>query len=282
MKHIDENTLERFVLQPGRLDKELVHSIGEHLSQCRTCSETLEFLTSVHSDLNSLDYHNQNRIDGFVRALFRTSNVIPLVPFKPRLDLNAFDGKYTTVLAAMTKPVDQSRFHTLGTFASQTENAVLRVTHDRQAQALRLYVHSEDPRASAYSIISTPELSTDFVTDVHGHLTIAATETLLNADWNSLKPVLHLKVAEYPLSVATLRTATRDHPLVIKSDPAVVLEAWIINGELVFQVETSGSGFSRAVVEYSIDKKVLVNMVNGTGKCAFDTSVDKVVIRFYH
>lgn len=281
MKHIAENTLEEFVLRPARLDEEAVRSINEHVSQCNACTETLEFLRSVHTDLKSLEYQGHTRIDGFVRSLFRTTNVIPLVPFKPRLDPSAFDERYTTVLAAMTEPDDHRRFRTLGTFASQTENAVLRVTHDREAQKLRLYVQSEDPRASAYSIISAPELSSDFVTDENGHLTIGASESLLKADWSSLKPVLHLRVVEYRMKSAELEAATSDRPLVIKGDSKAILKAWVAKGEMLFQVETSGKRFSRAVIEYSDRKRVLVKMEDGSGTCAFDRSGGEILIRLY-
>ncbi len=281
MKHIHEDILERFILHRDTMGGQEVRPIEEHLSACPACRERLSFLQSIHDEMDSLSYEDQGKIGEFIGEMFKTATVIPLVPFHAGPSPETAGSKYTTVLAAMTTPQHKYRFHTIATYASQSENTVLRVTHDKKTETLRLSVQSLEMDQGAYSIVSFSELASDFVTDENGSVVVGLNDSLMHTEWNTLKPVLHLKVLEFPVAPQKLLSASNERPLVCISgvDAMTTVQVYVEGEELVIIAETSQ--YTRALVDFSGRHKVLVHLESGTGRCAMDRSATEIRICLY-
>jgi len=279
MKHIEEETLEQFILHPEGMDAKTEQGLRAHLDHCPVCTRTVEFLRSFYADLNTLRYVPGERVDRFVRALFQAPNIIPLHPFVYQPDAEPFDSGYTTILAAMSVETARQRFETVATLFSGREKILVQVMHDRESDSFKLYVQSDDPRKRSYSIVSLPELPIELVTDQRGHVSFSLREDLRPKNWSSLNAVLHTPIAEVSLSERELHS-----PIERRTESGHVLSLSLVNGVLTVDVdspEPRGPKVTRVLLSSEETQSRLVMLHDETNRCAINDVPEMFVLRLY-
>jgi hypothetical protein len=225
-------------------------------------------------------------VEAFVAQLFPVARIIPLHPLQRQPNAVAYSDRYVMVLAAKTPETALRKFQTVATLISEPHNTLVRIQRNNETQTYTLYVHTDDPRKREWAIVSFPELAADFVTDEKGQVTFQLPNDQIPANWEALKGILRLPVAEFHLSADQLAQIARHHSLSLEetanSDYAMQLSS--AQGALRLAVaprHRDAPEMTKAVIKGTEGKVLLIGLHTGKGRFVLDPLPQELTIRLY-
>jgi hypothetical protein len=272
--HIDEEILERFVINPAVIDKNLRIGIERHLHACSACRIIHNYFADFYKEYKKTSGVRSPAVDEFVSGLYP---VIELSHYTVQSEETP--KVYLTVLAAMTAVQESDRFVSVATLASEEQNAVVRILEDKSTSRLKIYVITDDPTRRSHAILSIPELSADFVTDSRGQLEVKFPKS----NWQQLKGLLRLAVSHYELSPDDTRRINTDGGIsVIGSLHRIILSYRDRMLELYIEEKKSyGPKLNLAVITGDNGVTYFIPLKEGRGTCSIRSLPASITLRLY-
>jgi len=282
MHHLDEHTLEMFVLLPDRFAPEQLAEIRAHLHACPGCRAVEAGLRQFHAALREGEGVDPALVRRMMDEILPAPRVIRLHQYRARPDARIVGAKHTTVLAAMSpKPQPHTLHGTVATLASETNQTLVRIRREGREHAYRLYVLADDPRKRDSVLVTLPPLG-EFVTDTNGQVAFELEAANEPIDWGEVEGLLKLPLAmfsflidELPLDYAFLRSDEEG-----KAGYTVTVEAK--DSRLYLDVRgEAGAGVPSVALIRSAAGALLAPLDKGSAAIALTGEEGSVVVRLY-
>lgn len=279
MHHLDEHTLEMFVLLPDRFAPEQTAEIRAHVQTCPGCRSVESGLRQFHEALSAGTRPDPDLLRRMMEEVLPLPRVIRLSPYHARPDVRMAPGGHTTVLAAMTpKQHLPALDETVATLASEPDKTLVRIRREGQEHAYRMYVLSDDPRKRDSVLVSLPALG-DFVTDRNGQVAFEIRAEHEPSDWAQVEGLLKLPVAVFSFRSVDLPL----HHQIRRQKPAgedqCDVEFSLSDGHLHIAVRGTGVP-STALVQGSAGT-TLTTLFQGSGDILLKGGEGPVMVRLY-
>lgn len=240
--------------------------VAAHLEQCPACRSIAEYLRGFHEALQGMGEKPPPGLEDFVAKLFPSAHIVPLFPYQTEPAPGYVSEADAVVLAAKSPAPESARFELVATLASAQQDTLLRILRDREGNALRFYILSEDLRKCRHAIISLPAFGIEVVADENGRGALEEGGEPIS-DWADLKCLLRLPVGEARIEGEQLRAASQHDPLVTKIEYRQIKIAYE-HELLTFEVQPDPSGAqsgSLAVIGGPAGDLFLVTLQDGKG-----------------
>jgi hypothetical protein len=185
MGHIDEHTIELFVLRSGKLSEATRADIASHLETCAGCRSLADTLKEFYGEFGAETRTMEGSVEHVMERIYPLPSAVRLTPYRPRPSLPSGAGGYTAILAAAT-PTHSSGTETVATLASEEHKITLRVRREGKPNAFRLYLHTQDPRWRKGVVVTIPGVNAEFPLDESGQVTIELPEETVPKEWTEV------------------------------------------------------------------------------------------------
>jgi hypothetical protein len=206
MKHISDENIYLYVINPALLGIEALRVIESHLEGCSECRE---FVSVAENFLNEYRKLKDLKLDSpehagkiemlRLRSGLRShrlpqfsSNSMVLKPF------NFFTGseRRFSKLVAEQKPEDQDRFRHIYTYASAHKLVILRVLYNPAKKEYSLYLVCDDMSKAGNALINFEGEDVEYVTDNDGIIR-------LNRDFiaENVNVFIHLPISKFEIDL---------------------------------------------------------------------------------
>jgi hypothetical protein len=184
-KHIEDKTLNIYIINQDLLSKEIGEYIKIHLNECESClnyyNELKEFHKALKENLQSENILIPDRNDDY-----REENNIFLMK-----SLNFFepDRSDNIKLAAMNKDVNNSPYTYINTYASARRYVMMRVLKNNETDEFFLYLLCDDMEKVSNALISFQGIDKYFVADKNGKIILPSNYFIDNLDFMVYIPI---------------------------------------------------------------------------------------------
>jgi hypothetical protein len=283
MRHIDENMLEQLLKRPDSLSANDRESLDRHLASCSVCRDTIDFLRSIHAELDGTIYPGHPRVRELLDSLFPRAHIIPLTPYRYVPDPPPVEGNSITVLAAMSSDTAEMRFETVATLVSEKDGALVRILHDRSVNQFRVFVNVEDDSKRDHAIVSIPSIPLELVTDSNGQATFEIPRERIPLDWRGLNAMLRTPVAT--LRIDTTGLLLYDLPVAMEV-PGLsgIVKLSLRDGDILLEVPRSSGDtpeIAQAVITTPAGKSYLLVLQDARTLLARENLDESITLRLY-
>ena len=282
LMHIDEATLESFVLRPDALPASIRQRIEGHVSGCPGCRTLLGSLRELHDDLSRTHALPSPAVERFLDELNSSTQFIRLVRYSPRPETSA-RLPHIEIQAAMADTSQRlAGYETVVTLASEMERLLLRVQLDHVSGKVRAHLHAEDPRKREGAIVSFPALGTEVVVDEQGKMAFEIPQQPSPAEWSTIEATVLLPMATVEVRVpdigsnpsrAYFESRTGSYDVSLKRDAGSL--------DLTVTPMHDAPPINRVVVLTRADTRLLVDLLHGQCSLRADEIVPTLRVRFY-
>ena len=187
MKHLSEESIERYLLEPDRLSSPELERAYTHLKDCPRCRAIHGFLKDFYARLN------ESSVAEEVTPEHQQTDFAHPVILRPMKDIPEFilgPEARITVLAAESVTANTQRFDTKAALVSEQDKVLMRIVHDRLENRYRMYLIAEDMERIKIAKVSIPALGVDLTTNEHGVAEFVLAPTREEPDWKTIQAVL--------------------------------------------------------------------------------------------
>ena len=252
-KHLTEEQLEKIALQFNNTNNEEIDNTG--LQSCDYCKNRLQLLIDFYNQLDeNISEPAFGKVDKLAKSLSDT-NRISLEYFRASVDSSLPEEKRMIVLAAAHRQDDNSRFATIGTYASEPDQILIRVLEDRSEKTFNIFILSENQQYSCNIIL----LVTDINDMIHSIAANAEGTAMLSGDveidWKNTKIIILIPLGE--TNFKKIKGTGEEFP---EKKFRVKLSSQ--EGSTVLEINSSHS-LNRALLIYTNREPVIKNLISG-------------------
>jgi hypothetical protein len=184
-KHIEDKTLNIYIINQDLLSKEIGENIKIHLNECESClnyyNELKVFHKALKENLQSKSILIPDRNDDY-----KEENNIFLMK-----SLNFFepDRCDNIKLAAMNKDINNSPYTYINTYASARRYVMMRVLKNNETNEFFLYLLCDDMEKVSNALVCFQGIDRNFIADKNGKVILPSDYFINNLDFMVYIPI---------------------------------------------------------------------------------------------